>query len=1473
MENKAETQAENAINQPPPEQAETESIKMRNGTYILHVYVEEARSLIPPDGNNTCDPVFIVTAFGTSKSTKDFEEVGSTSTIAINEHIYIEGADMTGEEIMNERIALTVRDHGITIFKGLIGTYELDMTYVYSNPNHSIVHKWIVLSNPEDTSFEVMRGYLKVGISLCHEEDKPVDLCIRENPNLKDRELLMPPHVKPTVVQMYIHLIKAENLPVMDKGLTIDAYCIVRFASSECKSSTYTADKATLSAYWYDEILLPVLTPSVSSNVTLTFWDHDNISKDDMVGAILLKFDNIRTGKHSSYFWANIYGAPPLSEGEQAEYMNRVPSCASHWRGRVLLNAWVEEEVKETYKKSKKIDDSNIKTKIRDEYETGTDYEIRVQVYSASALPYRKGKYSIRVQWSGVTLQSSSQETLNGSVDWFETCKRLIATIPQGAEQVMPDVFLYLIYDDQKISFVRMPYKDFTDKTKGPKWNQLIPDKSVGKLKEDWNAGFVKVRIYIGIYDIDNDDVSSYNWKKLVKPNYDKWNLYVHLFQCRNLPAADKNGLADPYIVIYCAGNEYNTRESPCECTLNPRWYETFCIPISITSIEESAPIVIYIYDYDEITSDDIMGVTFIEMTDAIVNPDIVPRPKWRQLSLGRKGTENGEILMSFSLFKGKALPNVYNIMPEFEDRTLEINILGLRGLKPAVGWLPVNKAFVRFDLNSLSLPGESIGIKSIETQPFESGSDPNIASTVTFKCKMPRDKIFSPILTATVHDYLFSGMSQPLIGSFGIDLAKYTPQYIAPSVLSSALTLSRLRSKGTKIFKLHKINEESEEIEEEKSKEIIESIQEDEDEKSYDITEDNIEKTISSISKAVIEEDKIPEDYSLEGREDQALLGVEKKLTTDNFSGPSSQTQKIENIDATLETFREMSKTDPKQFEKQEKVRKRQAKAKAEEERIKKEEAERSAELNFEEICEDSQRIFLKALFGKKGKKTIEVRIPNPAMYLPIGYNRTPDDSLKSYRYFIHEPLESTFLFQNLPFSELDIYRGQSRGIEDSLFTFNKKKDVAGELSTLECSGKFKAMIRITDYPPAKAEDEFMQITRMLLTKTKCTIRIYIIDALNLEQKDKFSESDPYVRIKLARKMRTDRDNHQEDVSNPKIYKAFEMSATLPGKSMLRIQMWDYNALTSDSKIGTTKIDLETRYFNKKWQNLAQKPIETRPLFIRSSRRPQGFVRLWIEIFPGKLTDPLQDISIKPPGEFEARVIIWKAENVPNMDIEGLSDLFVAVKINSLLEKETDTHYRAGSGRGCWNWRMKFQLTLPQPANIITLQLWDRDIFSGNDFISEISIPFDDLATEAWETDSQVQMFGESDDLKDRLLGKKREIFWVQCKKRNDDGEVVDCGKILISFEILPKKRAENFMVGEGRDEPNVNPYLPAPIGRMKFSLNPLTLISQLVGPELKAKFCLILLCALLCLIIVFTIPLLLSEKLSSLFFSLVSK
>ena len=152
------------------------------------------------------------------------------------------------------------------------------------------------------------------------------------------------------------------------------------------------------------------------------------------------------------------------------------------------------------------------------------------------------------------------------------------------------------------------------------------------------------------------------------------------------MPAADKNGLADPYITIYCNGSEVSTRDHPLECTLNPRWYETVPLNVSILSVKDSSPIILYIYDYDEFDSDDIIGVCFIDMIEAVLKPEITPRPKWKQMSLGRKGTEKGEILISFSLFPADCPVDLHSIMPEFKEMNIEMNILGLRDLKPAVG-------------------------------------------------------------------------------------------------------------------------------------------------------------------------------------------------------------------------------------------------------------------------------------------------------------------------------------------------------------------------------------------------------------------------------------------------------------------------------------------------------------------------------------------------------------------------------------------------------------------------------------------------------------------------------------------------------------------------------------------------------------------------------------------------------------------
>ena len=57
----------------------------------------------------------------------------------------------------------------------------------------------------------------------------------------------------------------------------------------------------------------------------------------------------------------------------------------------------------------------------------------------------------------------------------------------------------------------------------------------------------------------------------------------------------------------------------------------------------------------------------------------------------------------------------------------------------------------------------------------------------------------------------------------------------------------------------------------------------------------------------------------------------------------------------------------------------------------------------------------------------------------------------------------------------------------------------------------------------------------------------------------------------------------------------------------------------------------------------------------------------------------------------------------------------------------------------------------------------------------------------------------------------------------------------------------AEDRPAGQGRSEPNANPFLPPTTGRMSLSYNPLAIVSALLGPRLAFQ----LLCCLCCVLL----------------------
>jgi hypothetical protein len=60
-------------------------------------------------------------------------------------------------------------------------------------------------------------------------------------------------------------------------------------------------------------------------------------------------------------------------------------------------------------------------------------------------------------------------------------------------------------------------------------------------------------------------------------------------------------------------------------------------------------------------------------------------------------------------------------------------------------------------------------------------------------------------------------------------------------------------------------------------------------------------------------------------------------------------------------------------------------------------------------------------------------------------------------------------------------------------------------------------------------------------------------------------------------------------------------------------------------------------------------------------------------------------------------------------------------------------------------------------------------------------------------------------------------------------DTEGNSVGQVRISIGVYPGEFAKSNNVGGGRSEPNHSPFLPPPVGRIQFTMNPITMLVSL--------------------------------------------
>eukprot|EP00760_Papus_ankaliazontas_P016406 PhM_4_TR16796/c2_g1_i5/m.97662/K18261/DYSF; dysferlin len=387
-------------------------------------------------------------------------------------------------------------------------------------------------------------------------------------------------------------------------------------------------------------------------------------------------------------------------------------------------------------------------------------------------------------------------------------------------------------------------------------------------------------------------------------------------------------------------------------------------------------------------------------------------------------------------------------------------------------------------------------------------------------------------------------------------------------------------------------------------------------------------------------------------------------------------------------------------------------------------------------------------------------------------------------------------------------------------------------------------------------------------LESARVIVNVYVLRASSLIPHDTAltgGSNDPYLKVSVGKcvsakgKVKEEKDlrkNGLHGTLHPEFMQSVQFIVDVPTVNEAKVSVWDADNIGRDELIGFTVVNLEDRWWSYKRGGIpAAEHTERRSLYHpeQSGATAQGRVEMWIDIKPyvDRVERPI-DIQLPPNERFELRVIVWNVSDcIPQETAitgEEMTDIYVKCFMEGKPDdsKETDVHYRSLDGKGAFNWRMKFPLiyvrrdrkvllsgeekvtfslfsTRQQHRPVsptLVVQIWDNDLMPmTDDFMGEMKIPLDQrLPLNQSAQDRKripLNLFGKTPDPTNpetkivRGLQQTPKLWYDVTGK---DKKPV--GKVQLSFQLVPlaKTGEKGFEAGDGRSEPNANPFLPEP-------------------------------------------------------------
>ncbi|XP_074238695.1 myoferlin isoform X2 [Saimiri boliviensis] len=324
--------------------------------------------------------------------------------------------NMTPSELMDETISIRVYNSHSLRADCLMGEFKIDVGFVYDEPGHAVMRKWLLLNDPEDAS-SGSKGYMKVSMFVLGTGDEPP-------PERRDRDndsddvesnLLLPAGIALRWVTFLLKIYRAEDIPQMDDAFSqtvkeifggnadkknlVDPFVEVSFAGK--KVCTNIIEK-NANPEWNQVVNLQIKFPSVCEKIKLTIYDWDRLTKNDVVGTTYLHLSKIaasggevevNTGETEVGFvptfgpcYLNLYGSPREYTGFPDPYdeLNTGKGEGVAYRGRILVELTTFLEKTPPDKKLEPISHDDLL--VVEKYQRRRKYSLSAVFHSATML-------------------------------------------------------------------------------------------------------------------------------------------------------------------------------------------------------------------------------------------------------------------------------------------------------------------------------------------------------------------------------------------------------------------------------------------------------------------------------------------------------------------------------------------------------------------------------------------------------------------------------------------------------------------------------------------------------------------------------------------------------------------------------------------------------------------------------------------------------------------------------------------------------------------------------------------------------------------------------------------------------------------------------------------------------------------------------------------------------------------------------